>query len=112
MAEAEYKQKKNISKSFVSGRLVPIDWLRRYMGVLILIMLLLIGYIANKFNCQMDMENIKQLKSELARVKTDYVNASASYYSRVRETEMTRLVDSFNLGLEAPEQPPYKLEEK
>lgn len=110
MAEANLKQKKNKMGSFVSGRLVAIEVLRKYMGILILVLLLLIGYIANKFNCQMDMEQIKQLKTELSRVKTDYVNASASYYSRIRETEMKQLVDSFNLGLESPEQPPYKIE--
>ena len=109
---AEAKHKKGFGKNVISGKLVPIEFLRRYFGGFVLVMLLLLGYIANKFTCQMDMETIKTLKTELARVKTDYVNASASYYSRIRETEMKQLVDSFHLGLQSPECPPYKIDEK
>ena len=77
-----------------------------------LVMFFLLGYIANKFMCQLDMQTIKTLNTELLRVKTDYVNASASYYSRIRETEMKELVDSFGLELKSPECPPYKLNSK
>ena len=110
---AEKKNNANLAKKVVIyGELVPFRVLKKYSGVLMLVMLLLLGYIANKYMCQLDMQTINQLKAELARVKTDYVNASESYYSRIRETEMKELVDSFGLGLKSPECPPYRLEER
>ena len=111
MAEKKGK-KKNFIKSLLYGEFIPITVVRRYSGVLLLVLLFFMGYIANKFMCQLDMQTIKQLKVELARVKTDYVNASASYYSRIRETEMHQLVDSLNLGLKSPDCPPYKITSK
>lgn len=110
--EEKKAKKKNILKAVLYGEIIPITVVRRYSGVLLLVLLFLLGYIANKFMCQLDMQTIKQLKVELARVKTDYVNASASYYSRIRETEMKELVDSLNLGLKSPDCPPYKVSSK
>ncbi len=111
MAEKKGK-KKNFIKSLLYGEFIPITVVRRYSGVLLLVLLFLLGYIANKFMCQLDMESIRQLKVELARVKTDYVNASASYYSRIRETEMRELVDSLGLGLKTSDCPPYNITSK
>lgn len=110
--EEKKAKKKNLFKAVLYGEIIPITVVRRYSGVLLLVLLFLLGYIANKFMCQLDMQTIKQLKVELARVKTDYVNASASYYSRIRETEMKELVDSLNLGLKSPDCPPYKVSSK
>ena len=103
---------KNIFKSLLYGEIVPINLVLRYSAVLLIVLLFAMGYIANKFMCQLDMESIRKLKVELARVKTDYVNASAAYYSRIRETEMRELADSMGLGLKSPDCPPYKLSSK
>lgn len=97
-------------KGIVLGKMVRSDVLKRNAIALALLTVLLLVYIANKYNTQMGMENIKKLKVELMRVKTDYVNASATYYSRIRETEMKELVDTFHLGLESPECPPYNID--
>ena len=101
-----------LKSKVIYGQVVPISFVSRYSSVLILLLLLAIGYISNKFMCQLDMAEIRSLKQELARVKTDYVNASAAYYSRIRETEMIHLADSMGLGLKSPDCPPYKLTSK
>ena len=103
---------KHFFRSMLYGEIVPITMVRRYFGMLIIVLLLAMGYIANKFMCQLDMESIRKLKVELARVKTDYVNASASYYSRIRETEMRELADSMGLGLKSPDCPPFYISSK
>ena len=102
---AEKRKKKSILRRLLCGEIIHSGLLKKYSGAVMLVMFFLLGYIANKFMCQLDMQTIKTLK-------TDYVNASASYYSRIRETEMKELVDSFGLELKSPECPPYKLNSK
>lgn len=107
----ETKHGSGIGTRVLHGRIVTVKVLRRYSGLLILVILFCVGYIANKFMCQTDLATIKSLKTELARVKSDYVNASSTYYSRIREGEMRTLVDSLHLDLRSPEKPPYKIED-
>ena len=109
---AEKRKKKSILRRLLCGEIIHSGLLKKYSGAVMLVMFFLLGYIANKFMCQLDMQTIKTLKTELLRVKTDYVNASASYYSRIRETEMKELVDSFGLELKSPECPPYRRRSK
>lgn len=105
------KKSSSIGNRMIHGRIVTVKVLRRYSGLLILVLLFCVGYIANKFMCQTDLATIKSLKTELTRVKSDCVNASATYYSRIRESEMHMLVDSLHLDLRTPEKPPYKIED-
>ena len=115
MAKKHGKKKRGIIgtllNSLLHGKVINADVFRRFPGLFILTALFFMGYIVNKFMCQSELQEINTLKTQLTRVKTDYVNASASYYSRIREAEMRHLVDSFNLGLRPPEQPPFKIEQ-
>ena len=52
------------------------------------------------------------LKTDLANAQTDLVNASAQYNSMIRESEMVKLMNQRNLGLDAPLDPPYELKSK
>lgn len=107
---AKKKQKRSIFTRALHGELIPVETLRRYSTILILVFVFLMGYIMNRFQYQLELQKIKKLKSELERVKTDYVSSSASYYSRIREVEMKELADSFGLDLKSPNLPPYRIE--
>lgn len=73
-----------------------------------LIVMILI-YITNKYQCQTRMEEIRKLTRQLEVVETERVRVRSEYMSRTRESAMQELVDTMHLGLRVQERPPYHL---
>ena len=94
------------------GRILSLELFRRNFLYIIAIVGMLLMYIGNKFECQSKMAQVMQLKKELDNAKTDCVNASARYNSKIRESQMKALVDTMHIDLTAPNQPPYHLTKK
>ncbi len=99
-------------KGVWQGRILSLELFRRNFLYIIVIVGMLLMYIGNKFECQSKMEQVMALKKELDNAKTDCVNASARYNSKIRESQMKALVDTMHIDLTAPDQPPYHLSKK
>ena len=100
-------------KGVIQGRsFLSWDFFKRNAVYIIAATVMMLMYISNKFVCQNYMQQVINLKLELENAKTDCVNASANYNSQIRESRMITFVDTFNIHLTAPEQPPYHLTEK
>ena len=100
-------------KGVVQGRsFLSWDFFKRNAVYIIAATVMMLMYISNKYVCQNYMREVMNLKFELENAKTDWVNASASYNSKIRESQMVAFVDSMHIDLTAPEQPPYFLKEK
>jgi len=99
-------------RAMAQGRFLSLAFFKKY-GVYILgIVLMFLAYISNKFECQKQMQDVMNLKTELVNAQTDLVNASAKYNSLIRESQMTDLVRQQHIDLQAPDQPPYQLRSK
>ncbi len=96
-------------KPLIFGRLLSLDFFKRNFVYIIALTIMTLMYISNKYVCQNSTKEVMQLKKQLIDAQTDRVNASARYNSQICESEMQRLVDSMNINLSAPEQPPYTL---
>ncbi|MDE6305098.1 MAG: hypothetical protein K2L90_00745 [Muribaculaceae bacterium] len=91
------------------GRLLSTDFFaRNWLKLLMLIVMILI-YITNKYQCQTRMEEIRKLTRQLEVVETERVRVRSEYMSRTRESAMQELVDTMHLGLRVQERPPYHL---
>ena len=88
----------------ISSRFFARNWLVIFTGVVIVMM-----YITNKYNTQTKMEEIKALRTELEVVKTERIRVRSAYMSRIRESKMQALVDSFRLGITVQDRPPYNI---
>lgn len=100
-------------KEVIQGRsFLSWDFFKRNAVYVVAATVMMLMYISNKFVCQNYMQQVINLKLELENAKTDCVNASANYNSQIRESRMITFVDTFNIHLTAPEQPPYHLTEK
>ena len=100
-------------KGVIQGRsFLSWDFFKRNAVYIIAATVMMLMYISNKFVCQSYMQQVLDLKIELANAKTDCVNASAAYNSQIRESQMVAFVDTMHIDLTAPEQPPYHLNEK
>ena len=103
---------KKAGKDIIQGRFLSLDFFKRNAVYIIALVIMALAYIANKFVCQSSMEEVIQLKTELANAQTDLVDASARYNSMIRESEMTKLMRVKRIDLAAPQEPPYELKSK
>ena len=103
---------KKAGKDIIQGRFFSLDFFKRNAVYIIALVVMTLAYIANKFVCQSSMQEVLNLKVELANAQTDLVNASADYNSMILESEMTKLMRKKHLGLTAPDDPPYELKSK
>ncbi|MBD5245067.1 MAG: hypothetical protein HDS57_06340 [Barnesiella sp.] len=114
MAAAKKKHTdKNTSPSLVDrllyGQIISSDFFARHWLTVFSVVILIMVFITNKYNCQTKMEEIRRLHTELEIVKTERVRVRSVYMSRIRESSMQQLVDSLGLNLHVQERPPYKL---
>lgn len=100
---------KKAGKDIIQGRFFSLDFFKRNAVYIIALVIMALAYIANKYVCQSNMEEVLQLKTELANAQTDLVNASAKYNSQIRESEMVKLMREKHIDLAAPQDPPYEL---
>ena len=97
-------------RELLSGRLfLSFDFFRRYWFYVVMITIMALAYISLKYDTQNKMSELRRLKVELNNAKTDCVDASARYNSKIRESQMTQMLDTMHIDLAAPEQPPYRL---
>ena len=97
-------------RELMRGRLfLSFDFFRRYGFYVVMVTIMALAYISLKYDTQNKMSELRRLKVELNNAKTDCVDASARYNSKIRESQMTQMLDTMHIDLAAPEQPPYKL---
>lgn len=92
------------------GRWFSPSKMSKHAGIIMLTVAVLLGFIAIRFEVQVKLEKIVQLRKELVDARTDMVNVSAEYSNLIRESEIQESVNSRNLKLSVPDQPPYNLD--
>ena len=102
----------NIFMRAIHGRVLSLDFFRRNWAVVLGLMVMMMIYITNRYQCQTQMETIQKLEKQLEVAKTERVRAKSTYMSRIRESSMQEMVDSLRLHLTVQEQPPYRLSRK
>ena len=103
---------KKASKNILQGHIFSLEFFKRNWVYVVFVVAMALAYIGNKFACQRSIQELLSLKTELANAQTDLVKASAEYNSMIRESEMVRRMKERNLGLSAPQDPPYELKSK
>ena len=96
----------------LQGRVfLTLDFFKRYWFYILAATIMMLMYISNKYVCQSSLAQLGELETDLNNAKTDCVDASSKYNSRILESNMKALVDTMRLDITVPDQPPYKLEE-
>ncbi|MBQ9077286.1 MAG: hypothetical protein IJY31_05525 [Muribaculaceae bacterium] len=94
------------------GRLLSTDFFARNWLKVLLVIVMILVYITNKYQCQTRMEKIRALEQELEIVETERVRVRSEYMSRIRESAMQQLVDTMRLNLQVQERPPFMIPNK
>ena len=82
--------------------------LRRQIWLILLIVVFIIVYVANRYSCQKSMLEINKLNKELVETKYKTLSLSSLLTERCRESHvMAMLRENNDTTLHTSDQPPY-----
>ena len=86
-----------------------IAFLKRQVPLIILVIILTLVYIGNRYACQCDLVRIEQLKKELADVRYQALNVTSDVSAKSKPSYMEKAMGSGENGLQTSSQPFYKI---
>lgn len=97
------------ASTVIHGRWLSSRFFRRNWGGILAIMIMLIVYIAARYQCLAAMEQIQSLEKELKAVRSEEIRQKALYLKQTRETVITQRAHQRGLDLEMRHQPPFHI---
>ena len=94
-------------RSILGGDILANDFFKRQTSLLILIMVLTILYIDNRYECQQEMIEIDRLKKELIDIKYDALTRSSELMEKSRQSRIEEYISSEESPLETATSRPY-----
>ncbi len=91
------------------GRTLSKEYFANNWKRIAIIIVLMLVYINNRYNCQNKLAEINKLKIELTNAKYEALTRSSKLMMDSRQSEVEKQVEQRNLGLEISACPPYKL---
>ena len=110
--EEQPKQAHITFKSIMGGDILAHNFLRRQANLQILIVILTILYIDNRYSSQQELIEIDQLKKELTDIKYDALTISSELTEKSRQSRIEEYLATENTGLETATIPPYLIKDK
>lgn len=110
MATKSSKTKKtSVITSAVRGKWLSTRFFSRNWGIILALVILVMIYITNRYQCLTAMENIQKLNKELEVVKSGRIRQKSEYMNSIREKTMQKNIREAGLDLTHRDQPPYKI---
>ena len=94
-------------KSILGGDILANDFFKRQTTLLILIMVLTILYIDNRYTSQQEMIEIDRLKKELIDIKYDALTRSSELMEKSRQSRIEEYISTEESHLETSTSRPY-----
>ena len=110
------KQQENASpkhmsiRSILGGDILANDFFKRQTSLLILIMILTILYIDNRYTSQQELIKIDQLKKELTDIKYDALTRSSELMEKSRQSRIEEYISTEESHLETATSRPYLIQ--
>jgi hypothetical protein len=109
--EGARKAKKHTSiKSILGGDVLANDFFRRQSKLIILIVLLSILYIHNRYASQQQQIEIDRLRKELTDIKYDALTRSSELMEKSRQSKIEEYISDKESDLQTSTHPPYIIE--
>ena len=97
-------------KSILGGDILANDFFKRQTRLLILIMVLTIIYINNRYESQQEMIEIDRLKKELTDIKYDALTRSSELMEKSRQSRIEEYISQEESTLETATSRPYLIQ--
>ena len=108
--DTEKVKKRASLKNIIGGDILATDFFRRQAGLLFLIMVLIIIYINNRYECQLQLIEIDNLKKELIDIKYDALTRSSELMERSRQSRIEEYISTEESHLETATNRPYLIQ--
>ncbi|MCD8093107.1 MAG: hypothetical protein LUF01_09870 [Bacteroides sp.] len=105
--KTEKVKKRTSLKNIIGGDILAADFFRRQTKLLVLIMVLILFYIHNRYACQQQMIEIDRLKKELIDIKYDALTRSSELMERSRQSRIEEYISTKESDLQTSTNPPY-----
>ena len=105
--EKAKKAKNRTSLKNIIGDILATDFFRRQTKLLVLIMVLILFYIHNRYACQQQMIEIDKLKKELIDIKYDALARSSELMEKSRQSRIEEYIATKESDLQTSTNPPY-----
>ena len=103
------KKKNSLIGDAVRGRWLSTRFFSRNWGIILALVILVMIYITNRYQCLTAMESIQRLNKELEVVKSERIRQKSVYMNSIREKTMQKNIREAGLDLTHRDQPPYTL---
>ena len=97
-------------RSILGGDILANDFFKRQTTLLILIMILTILYIDNRYSSQQELIQIDQLKKELTDIKYDALTRSSELMEKSRQSRIEEYISTEESPLETATSRPYLIQ--
>ncbi|MBO4985411.1 MAG: hypothetical protein J6C87_07205 [Bacteroides sp.] len=101
------KKRRTPWKEIIGGDILATEFFRRQTKLLVLIMLLVLFYVHNRYACQQQMIEIDRLKKELVDIKYDALTRGSELMERSRQSRIEEYISSQESDLQTSTHPPY-----
>ena len=105
--KGEKVKRRTSLKNIIGGDILATDFFRRQTKLLVLIMVLILFYIHNRYACQQQMIEIAKLKKELIDIKYDALTRSSELMERSRQSRIEEYIATKESDLQTSTNPPY-----
>ena len=97
-------------RSILGGDILANDFFKRQTSLLILIMVLTILYIENRYTSQQELIEIDRLKKELTDIKYDALTRSSELMEKSRQSRIEEYISTEESPLETSTNRPYLIQ--
>ena len=97
-------------RSILGGDILANDFFKRQTSLLILIMILTILYIDNRYSSQQELIEIDRLKKELIDIKYDALTRSSELMEKSRQSRIEEYISTEESPLETSTNRPYLIQ--
>lgn len=97
-------------RSILGGDILANDFFKRQTSLLILIMVLTILYIDNRYTSQQELIEIDRLKKELTDIKYDALTRSSELMEKSRQSRIEEYISTEESPLETSTNRPYLIQ--
>lgn len=97
-------------RSILGGDILANDFFKRQTNLLILIMILTILYIDNRYSSQQELIEIDRLKKELTDIKYDALTRSSELMEKSRQSRIEEYISTEESPLETATNRPYLIQ--
>ena len=103
------KKKKFSLGRILGGDILNEDFVVKQSKLIILITLLFVLFISNRYSCLKKLTEISRLETELVELKSENLVISTQLTTNSRQSQIEALVEEKGLGLTGSKTPAYKI---